>query len=173
MRSFFIDISGVERKNRNFPPVSKIFCSQEYVAHRVTPVKKNFFEICLRLESESPVCHDIVNNEKISAAYPNCVWKKPMQTFAICDKSSRESIAFLWAPEAETFFSSNGLIPEKGFCHFAMNNDIQFLVRKFYRLVNNIYFPGVADQVDWLALCICREIIFASSNCKNEISMQQ
>ena len=173
MRYFYLDISKFARKKTFIPPLDGIFFCQDYINihHRIS--RKNFFEISLRLDSGNSICRDIVNNQEISLPFPNCVWKMPMQKFAIRDNAPRDCIAFLWNPEHLPFFSSNGLIPEPAGCHFTINKDIQFMVQKFYRLVNDIYAPGAADKMDWLALCICREILWSGNNTPAEKTMEQ
>ena len=62
MQYFEQDVSQLKR-NSAFPyPLWKVFyCQGLSLQTGPEHAPKNYFEVCLRLESEAPVCSDIIN----------------------------------------------------------------------------------------------------------------
>ena len=174
MYQFILDMSKWKRES-GFPyRLWKVFfCRGLRLRADREPIRNNWLEICIRLESDGGICRDIVNGVPIHAAYPNAVWKMPMQESAARDNSARKALALIYPPESEALFREADLIPGTGCVAFSMNDQINHLADRFIRLVNDLYSPGVADQLDWLGFSLIKEILLTGKNRSAEPSMEQ
>jgi len=173
MYHYELDVSQLKRES-SFPyPLWKVFYSKGLCLPSMSPMPKNFFEVCLRLDSKAEWCNDIVNEEPIHAPYPHAVWKLPTKYTMPRDNCARDVLAFIYAPDKLDAFRSLGMVPEASYLPFAMNAEISFLVEKFMRLVNNLYSPGVADQLDFLGFCLIKEVLLAAMNPSAHQTMEQ
>ena len=174
MQYLELDVSQLKR-NSPFPyPLWKVFyCQGLSLQTGIHPIPKNYFEVCLRLESEAPVCNDIINGEEIHASYPHAVWKMPMEFTVPRDNCRRNVLAFIYHPKSLNSFRRAGLVPEASCLPFVMNTEIAFLTEKFIRLINDLYSPGVADQLDWLGFSLIKEVLLAGENRQEPQSMEQ
>ena len=173
MYHYELDVSQLKRES-SFPyPLCKVFYSKRLCLPSMLPVPKNFFEVCLRLDSKAEWCNDIVNEEPIHVPYPHAVWKMPTKYTVPRDNCARDVLAFVYSPEKLDDFRRAGLVPDVSCLPFSMNAEISFLVEKFMRLVNNLYSPGVADQLDWLGFSLIKEVLLAAMNPSVRQTMEQ
>jgi AraC-like DNA-binding protein len=149
------------------------FCREHRLRADRAPIRNNWLEICIRLESDGGICRDIVNGVPIRTAYPHAVWKMPMQESAARDNSARKALALLYPPESVELFTRADLIPVTGCITFSMNERITQLTDRFFRLVNDLYSPGVADQLDWLGFSLIKEILLTGKSQPAEQTMEQ
>lgn len=171
---FELDLSQLKRVSPFPCPLRKIFFSRGVnLPIETISTRKNHFEVCLRLSSEATTCCDIINGEPIRMPYPHAVWKMPMQVCAPRDKNPRDVLAFIYPPESVETFRRLGLIPDASSLPFPQNAEISFLTEKFIRLINNFYSPGVADQLDWLAVALIKEILLSAEHRSARQTMEQ
>ena len=71
-------------------------------------------------------------------------------------------LALIYSPQSLELFRQFGMIPADGHLQFGMNHEILTLKEKFLRLMNNIYSPGAADQLDWVGFCLIKEVLLAN-----------
>ena len=174
MYQFILDMSKWKRES-GFPyRLWKVFfCREHRLRPDRAPVRNNWLEICIRLESDGGICRDIVNGVPIQAAYPHAVWKMPMQEAAARDNSARKVLALMYPPESVELFRRADMIPGTGCVAFSMNDQINHLADRFIRLVNDLYSPGVADQLDWLGFSLIKEILLTGKSRPAEQTMEQ
>ena len=174
MYHFQLDVSQLKRES-GFPyRLWKVFyCRGLCLSADRPPVRNNWFEVCLRLDSEGKICNDIINGEPIHAAYPHMVWKMPMQHIFTHDDDGRDVLAFIYPPESVESFAQAGLIPRTKCVPFIMNTEISLLTEKFIRLVNDLYSPGAADQLDWLGFSLMKEVLLAGGRRQTGQTMEQ
>ena len=174
MYQFILDMSKWKRES-GFPyRLWKVFfCRGLRLRTDRDPIRNNWLEICIRLESDGGICRDIVNGVPIHAAYPHAAWKMPMQESKPCDNSARKVLALMYPPESVELFRRADLIPGTGCVTFSMNERISRLTDRFIRLVNELYSPGAADQLDWLGFSLIKEILLTGKSWPAEQSMEQ
>lgn len=174
MYRFKLDLSQLKRES-GFPyRLWQVFqCRGLSLRTDQNTARKNYFEVCLRLESEAKICQDIINGHPIHVPYPHAVWKMPMQQIAPGDNYPRDVLALIYPSETVDLFRQAGLVPDVSCLPFVMNTEISFLTEKFIRLVNNLYSPGVADQLDWIGFCLIKEVLLTASNRPEVQTMEQ
>lgn len=174
MYHFQLDLSKLKRESRFPYRLWQVFhCRGLSLRTEQHSARKNHFEVCLRLESEAKICKDIINGQPIHVPYPHAVWKMPNQLIAPGDNYPRDVLALIYSPETVDLFRQAGLVPDVNGLPFVMNTEISFLTEKFIRLVNNLYSPGVADQLDWLGFCLIKEVLLAASDRPEVQTMEQ
>ncbi|MBO4630786.1 MAG: helix-turn-helix transcriptional regulator [Lentisphaeria bacterium] len=174
MFCFGLDVSHLKR-NSEFPfRIWRIFFSPKArLASNLPPMRNNYLEICLRLESEAEICNDIVNGETVHVPYPNAVWKLPMQEFAPRDNANRYALALLYRAEDLDLFRKTGLIPKMNCLPLIMNAEISSLQEKIIRTLSNLYSPSAADRLDWLGFSLIKEVLLSSGNHPQKQTMEQ
>ena len=174
MSCFVLDLSKLKRES-TFPyRLWKIYYSKGIcLPLNQNDTHKNHFEVCIRLSSQAEMNNDIINGESIHTSYPHAVWKKPLQNTITMDSGARDVIAFIYPPESMEAFQQAGLIPNANYLPFALDTEISFLIDKFYRLINNLYSKGIADQLDWLGFCMIKEVILAATHTDEQQTFEQ
>jgi len=171
---FELDLSQLKRVSPFPCPLQKIFFSRGLnLPIETISTRKDHFEVCLRLSSGSASCCDVINGEPIRMPYPHAVWKMPMQTCAPRDKNPRDVLAFIYPSESLEIFRQLGLIPDASALPFRLNTEIGFLVEKAIRLIGSLYSPGVADQLDWIAVSLIKEILLSDEHRSARQTMEQ
>ena len=174
MYHFKLDLSQLKRES-GFPyRLQQVFhCRGLSLGTEQPRFRKNYFEVCLRLESEAKICKDIIDGKPIHFPYPHAIWKMPMQHIVPGDNYPRDVLALIYPSETVDLFRNAGMVPRENVLPFVMNTEISFLTEKFIRLVNNLYSPGVADQLDWLGFCLIKEVLLAVSDRPEVQTMEQ
>ena len=162
------EIAGLPRTG-NFPfRVGLLYMSGDLPPmslHGETP--KTLFEVNIRLDSESGICHDIINGSEIHAPYPHAVYKMPGGRHDLFIEKSRNCIAFGYSAGMLEEFRRLGMYPEGSSKTFFLSEEIKRHVRNFRKLCRSLYSPGAADEIDWVCFQLYREI-FYSDTAKSE-----
>ncbi|MBQ9503159.1 MAG: helix-turn-helix transcriptional regulator [Lentisphaeria bacterium] len=162
MYQFDLDISQLKRES-GFPyRLSKVFYCRDLVLHASRGyAPSDHFEVCLRLESKSAVCEDIINGEPIHLPFPHAVWKLPQQTILTRDERGRDVLALLYPPESVELFRQADMIPPRGDLPFTVTPQISSIMDKIVSLVKGMNSAGVADKLDWLGFSLIKEVLMA------------
>ena len=173
MYHYELDVSQLRRDSGFSYPLWKVFYAKGMCLSRTPVLTRNCFEVCLRLDSKAEWCNDVINGEPIHAPFPHAVWKMPLTCACAGDNCARDVLAFIYPSEKLDAFRCAGMVPEVSCLPFAVNAEISFLVEKFMRLVNNLYSPGVVDQLDWLGFSLIKEVLLAAMNPSAHQTMEQ
>ena len=119
-----------------------------------------FFEISLRLRSESRRCEDLLDGRAMDIPFPNIVFKRPGMQVALAGDLPRDTLSFMYSPHAEELLEAWNLIPKESFLPFRLTEHLQQLVAEFHRILGCYTLPGMVDQLDWAALKLLRAVLF-------------
>ncbi|MBQ7209095.1 MAG: helix-turn-helix transcriptional regulator [Lentisphaeria bacterium] len=174
MYQFDLDMSQLKRES-GFPfRLDKVFfCRGLILNSDRRNVVNDCFEVCLRLESKTAVCEDIINGKAIRMPFPHAVWKLPNRQIRTRDPRGRNVLALIYPPESVELFRRAGMIPPQGAIPFTLTPQISGIVEKIIGLVNNIDSGGVPDKLDWLGFCLIKEVLMAGWQGTVELTMKQ
>ena len=160
------DIARISRTGK-FPfQVNMLFFCQDRIYQQKSnrgKTPEDSFEINIRLSSESEICHDIINGEKIHEPFPHAVWKMPGGKHTLYGEFPRDTIAFGYPAALLEKFRELGMYPERSSKSFILTEEISRHVSDFWKLCRELYSPGVADQIDWVCFQLYREIFYANT----------
>ena len=156
---------GKLKRDTPFPfRVQKLFTFSNYCGNTPTLLRhRNDFEVSIRTYSESEACRDIINGEQQDLPFPNVAYKLPSSMFRIRNDKPREALAFAYSAETLPELRRIGVVPADSCRSFVMTDELKRLITEFYRLIVDLYSPGVPDLLDWTCFRLLGELTFASA----------
>lgn len=156
---------GKLKRGIQFPfQVQKIFTFSDYRGNTPTLLQhRNDFEVSVRTYSESEACRDIINGEEQNLPFPNVAYKLPSSMFRIRNDKPREAFAFAYSAETLPELKRIGVIPSESCRSFVMTEEVKRLITEFYRLIVDLYSPGIPELLDWTCFRLLGELMFAST----------
>ncbi|MBQ7696349.1 MAG: hypothetical protein IJT50_14640 [Lentisphaeria bacterium] len=107
-----------------------------------------FFEISLRLRSESRRCEDLLDGRPMDIPFPNIVFKRPGMKVALAGDLPRDTLSFMYSPRSEEVLRGWNLIPKESFLPFRLTERLQELVEELRsRLMKCRGIRGVHDII--------------------------
>ena len=156
---------GKLKRSTNFPfQVQKLFTFSDYCGNTPTLLQhRNDFEVSIRTYSESEACRDIINGEEQNLPFPNVAYKQPSSMFRIRNDKPRDSFAFAYSAETLPELKKIGVIPPESCRSLVMTDELKRLISEFFRLIVDLYSPGIPDLLDWTCFRLLGELMFASA----------
>ena len=149
MPEWFLNVKDFPRRNR-FPfRVEQIYYCRNMLFPVGEPRRWPGFEMCLRLSSDTDFTEDIVDGKILKLPCPNVVWRLPGSAWSRPRSSIRNSIAFSYTPEVPEKLEPLGMKVEEFAWSFVMTSELEALIAKFRKTIDNLYTPGMADVLDW------------------------
>lgn len=153
MPQWSLNTKNFPRRN-NFPfRVEKIFhCHNMSIS---TLLKEwDCVEVCLRISAKSVKTEDIINGRYIKSPCPNVAWRLPGVFWQLPSTDVRDAIAFCYSSEVLKTMEILGMKIENTVSNFIITSELENLIAKFHRTLNNLYTPGAADMLDWICFSI-------------------
>lgn len=154
MPEWFLNVKDFPRRNR-FPfRVEQIYYCRNMLFPEEEPRRWPGFEMCLRLSSDTDFTEDVVDGKILKLPYPNVVWRLPGSAWSRPRSSIRNSIAFSYTPEVPEKLEPLGMKVEELAWSFVMTSELEALIAKFRKTIDNLYTPGMADVLDWVCFSL-------------------
>ena len=149
MPEWILNVKDFPRRNR-FPfRVEQIYYCRDMLFPAEEPRRWPSFEMCLRLSSETDFTEDVVDGKILKLPCPNVVWRMPGSAWKRPRASIRNAISFSYAPEVPEKLELLGMKFETFAWSFAMTSELEALIAKFRKTIDNLYTRGMADVLDW------------------------
>jgi AraC-like DNA-binding protein len=139
--------------------VSGLHYCRRLIMPQIGPVRRNNFEVSIRLESEAEWCEDTTNGELQKVRFPNVAWKRPGGEMITRSPLPRDTLAFHYSAEIMREFFRIGMEPAVNCRAFVMTPAIEHLVSELRKLICNLYTPGVPDRIDWTCFQLYKNLL--------------
>ena len=117
-------------------------------------------EINLRISSTEKETLDYFNNTPYRTPLPNVAFKFPGIPLRVGGPELRDTIAFAYPREVVDLLIKQKLFPSVQIKQLAWTVELAQLVQDFHNHLENLYQPGVADQVDWTCFQLYHALLF-------------
>lgn len=154
MPQWILNVKDFPRRNR-FPfRVEKIYYCRDMLIPAERWRKQSSFEMCLRLPANADFTEDVVDGKLLKLSCPNVVWRMPGSVWGLPRPDIRNSISFNYALEVPEKLELLDMKVEELGWSFAMTSELEALIAKFHRTIDNLYTPGMADVLDWVCFSL-------------------
>lgn len=151
-------IGAMKRNGKFCFRVGGLYWCRRNSAPQIGPLRQNYFEVCVRLESAAQWCDDVINGEKQHVPFPNVAWKRPGKE-VVTRHHLRDVLAFSYPEETMREFFRIGMEPAENCRAFTMTPEIERLVLELRGLIYHLYTPGVPDRVDWTCFQLYKNLL--------------
>lgn len=119
----------------------------------------NKLEISLRLASTEEYLNETQDGHKRRLRYPNVMIKIPGVPHTQAIYEPRDSIFFAYDPSLAETFKNSGLLTRPWAWECDLTSEIVGPLRRMQELIPNFKQPGVADQLDMLAMLVWQNLM--------------
>ena len=125
------------------------------------------------MHADCDFTEDIADNKNIKLHCPNVIWRKPGSQWLLPHAQVRDVISFSYEPDVVQKLELLGMNIEKTAWSFTMTSELDTLIAKFWRTVNNLYTPGAADNLDWICFYIMGTLRLQENMIEQALSVEQ